>query len=195
MTVHKTEPHSEREGGNAAVFRQRLLQLAKTRRVYVQPASHFEIHQMHLMLAERTDVTIASAESACAIQDASPQSIWAMHSATELLGGIAFLPLNPLGLYHLVYGKLDLKNPPVNSVAVHNERPAILYLWALVSKGRGIIGLADIMDHLDRQRFRNVDVWTSPVTHHGQRLAERHGFARFTHQDRSFYRLRRVSTG
>ncbi len=150
---------------------------------------------MHLMLAGRTDTAIASAESACSIQDACPQSIWAMHSATELLGGIAFLPLNPLGLYQLVYGKLDLMNPPVNSVAAYDERPSILYLWALVSKGRGIIGLADILDYLDKPRFRNVDVWTCPITHDSQRLAERHGFTGFTHGDRVFYRLRRMNPG
>jgi hypothetical protein len=193
--IQMKDPHSEQHAERAAMVRQRLRRLARTRRVYVQPASHSEIHQMHRMLAGRTDVPIATAESACSIQDASPQSIWAMHSATDLLGGIAFLPLNPLGLYQLVYGKLDLANPPVVSIAASHERPAILYLWALVSRGRGIIGLADILDHLDRQRFRNVDVWTCPVTPHGQRLAERHGFARFTHQDRSFYRLRRVSPG
>jgi hypothetical protein len=191
--VQMTESNTERQLENAALFRQRLLQLAKTRRVYVQPASHSDIHQMHLMLAGKTSTAIASAESACTIQDASPQSIWSMHSATELLGGIAFLPLNALGLYQLVYGKLNLTDPPVNIVAARNERPAILYLWALVSRGRGIIGLADIMDYLDRQRFRNVDVWTCPVTRHGQLLAERHGFTRFCHGDRAFYRLIRVS--
>jgi hypothetical protein len=185
--------HVERQPGSLAAASHRLLRLAKTRHVFVQPASHSEIHQLHLMLAGRIGQAIASAESACLIQDTSPQSIWSMHSATQMLGGIAFLPLNPLGLYQLVYGTLDLLNPAVNSVAARNERPSILYLWALVSRGRGIIGLADVMEYLGKQRFRNVDIWTCPVTQRSERLAERLGFTRFSHGDRVFYRLKRTS--
>jgi hypothetical protein len=186
-------PNIETQMDRVLVFRRRLVRLSTQQRVFVQPASHSDIRHLHVMLTEHVEQPIASTESACAIQDASPESIWSVHSATELLGGIAFLPLNALGLYQLVYGKLDLLNPAVNSVASRIDRPAILYLWALVLRGRGIIGLADIMEHLDRRRFRNVDIWTSPVTPRSERLAERLGFTRFSHADRVFYRLKRTS--
>ncbi len=185
-------PIIETQVDRVLAFRRRLVRLSALRRVFVQPASHSDIRHLHGMLADHVEQPVASPESACAIQDASPESIWSMHSATALLGGIAFLPLNPLGLYQLVYGKLDLLHPPVSSVAARSERPAILYLWALVSRGRGIIGLADVMDHLDRRRFRNVDIWTCPVTPKSERLAERLGFTRFSHADRVFYRLKRA---
>jgi hypothetical protein len=186
-------PIIETQMDRVLAFRRRLVWLSTTQRAFVQPASHSDIRHLHVMLAAHVEQPIASTESACAIQDASPESIWSIHSATELLGGIAFLPLNALGLYQLVYGKLDLLNPAVNSVADRIERPAILYLWALVLRGRGIIGLADIMEHLDRRRFRNVDIWTCPVTPRSERLAEKLGFTRFSHADRVFYRLRRAS--
>jgi hypothetical protein len=187
-------PTIETQLDRVQAIRQRLVQLSTRRRVFVQPASHSDIRHLHVMLAERIEQAIASADSACAIQDKSPESIWSMHSATGLLGGIAFLPLNAVGLYQLVYGKLDLLHPAVSSVADRSERPAILYLWALVSQGRGIIGLADVMDHLDRPRFRNVDIWTCPVTPRGEQLAERLGFTRFSHAGRVFYRLKRAKS-
>jgi hypothetical protein len=187
-----TGPIIQTQTDPVLAYRQRLVQLSKTRRVFVQPASPSDIRNLHAMLTDHIEQPVATVESACAIQDASPESIWSIHSATELLGGIAFLPLNALGLYQLVYGKLDLLNPAVNAVAGRIDRPAILYLWAIVSRGRGIIGLADIMDHLDRRRFRHVDIWTSPVTPRGERLAEQLGFTRFSHANRVFYRLKRT---
>jgi hypothetical protein len=189
---HFVDSRAEQRPGGQTSAHLRLQQLAKTGRIFVQPASHSEIHRLHLMLAGSIGQAIASPEAACLIQDRSPQSIWSMHSASRMLGGIAFLPLNPLGLYQLVYGKLDLMNPAANTVAARNERPSVLYLWALVSQGRGIIGLVDVMANLGRQRFRNVDIWTCPVTQRSELLAERLGFTRFSQGDRVFYRLKRT---
>jgi hypothetical protein len=191
---HFTDSRDEQPSGRRTSAHHRLQLLAKAGRVFVQPASHSEIHRLHVMLAGSIRQSVASPEAACLIQDTSPQSIWSMHSATRMLGGIAFLPLNPLGLYQLVYGKLDLMNPAVNTVAARNERPSVLYLWALVSQGRGIIGLADVMAYLGRQRFRNVDIWTCPVTQRSELLAERLGFTRFSQGDRVFYRLKRTDS-
>lgn len=161
------------------------------RGIYAQPATRTDIEALHRLFEPHVDAPVASAESAIRVQEASPHSVWSVHSSAGLLGGAAFLPLNTLGLYRLIYGKLDRRDPPLEALAVRLERPAVLYVWALVARGSGLLGLADILRQLDTQRFRGVDVWAQPVTTEGERLAARLGFARISHGDHAFYKLGR----
>jgi hypothetical protein len=168
------------------------LHLLKSRGgIFGQPASSGDIRALHGMLRDRLEGDLASAETALAVQAASPLSIWSLYSQHGLQGGIAFLPLNTLGVYRLIYGKLDPVDPGLDAIAVGTEPPAVLYVWAVVSRGRGLIGLSDVLRHLDTPRFRNVDIWTHPVTAQGTRLAARLGLSRLGHTSRPFYKFAR----
>jgi hypothetical protein len=169
----------------------RLHRLKKRSGVFGQPASSSDIRALRGMLRERIDGDLASAETALAVQDANPLSIWSLYSQDGLQGGIAFLPLNTLGVYRLIYGKLDPVTPGLECIAVGTEAPAVLYVWALVSRGRGLAALSDVLRHLETPRFRNVDIWTHPVTERGRRLADRLGLARFGEADRAYYKFSR----
>lgn len=169
----------------------RLWRLARRCPVFAQPASEAEIRRLHAMFAERTEAPIASADTACRIAAASPLSVWAIRSAKALLGGLAFLPLNNLGLYRLIYGTLDRAEPPLEAIAAGAERPAILYVWALVARPRGLLGLPEILRQLDTQRFRGIDIWADPVTERGERLARRLGFVRAAHGTHPFHKFAR----
>jgi len=146
-----------------------------------------------MRMRQRVDAPLADAESVARIQEASPNSVWSMHSRSGLVGGVAFLPLNGLGLYRLIYGKLDRREPPLEAIAIRLERPSILYVWALVAEGAGLLGLGEILRQLDGQRFRGVDIWAEPATPEGGRLADRLGFARVEGGNRVFYKLSRSS--
>jgi hypothetical protein len=172
----------------------RLQHLRKRCGVYGQPASQADIRALRAMLAEAIDTDVAREEVALAVQDASPNSIWSLYSQDGLKGGVAFLPLNALGVYKLIYGKLDPTNPGLEAVAVRNERPTVLYVWGLISRGRGLVGLSDVLHNLGTQRFRNVDIWTCPVTEKGERLAQSLGLERVAHGERTFYKLDRSTT-
>jgi hypothetical protein len=165
--------------------------LGLKRGVYSQPASRTDIESLHGMLASSIPGPIASLESAIRVQEASPHSIWSVHSAAGLLGGVAFLPLNALGLYKLIYGKLDRSNPPLDSIAVRMERPVVLYVWAVVARGSGVLGLSEILPQLETQRFGRVDIWADPVSEEGERLAQRFGLTRISHGSQAFYKLDR----
>jgi hypothetical protein len=168
------------------------LEARATRRgVYAQPASRSDIAALHAMLAARIDRPIASAEAAARVQEASPHSIWSLHSQARILGGVAFLPLNALGLYELVYGKLDRADPPLASLAIGLERPAILYVWAVVAQGSGVLGFGAVLRQLDTQRFGRVDLWAEPATAEGGRLADRFGFSRIAHGAHGLRKLER----
>jgi hypothetical protein len=162
-----------------------------TRGVYAQPASHGDIAELHGMLRERMEGRLASAEAACRVQEMSPNSIWSVYGAQGLVGGVAFLPLNALGVYSLIMGRLDLENPPVPAIAVKSERPAILYAWAIVARPAGLFGLADVLRQLDTQRFRNIDIWANAVTPEGRRMATRLGLERFATRDGDFFKFTR----
>ena len=165
--------------------------LGLKRGVYSQPASRTDIESLHAMLAGSIAGPIASLEAAIRVQEASPHSIWSVHSAGGLVGGVAFLPLNALGLYKLIYGRLDRSDPPLDSIAVRMERPVILYVWAVVARGSGVLGLTEILPQLDTQRFGRVDIWADPVSHEGERLAQRFGLTRISHGSQRFYKLDR----
>jgi len=170
----------------------RLAALGLRRGVYAQPASQTDIEALHAMMRDSVDHhPLASAQTAWRVQEASPHSIWSVHSSAGLLGGAAFLPLNTLGLYRLIYGKLDRADPPLDSIAIRLEKPAVLYVWAVVARGSGLLGLTGVLRQLDTQRFRGVDIWADPVTPEGERLAERLGLARVSHGSQAFYKLDR----
>ncbi len=154
----------------------RLKRLSLHRGVYAQPASQPDIHDLHAMLGQHLDRPLARAEAACAVQRARANSLWSIHSKDGLIGGVAFLPLNSLGLYKLIYGKLDLQDPDIDCISAHPDRPAILYLWALIARGSAIAGLSGLLDFLETPAFRHVDIWTRPVTPRGERLALKLGF-------------------
>lgn len=169
----------------------RLGALGLRRGVYSQPASRTDIESLHDMFRDSIGRPVASLEAAIRVQEASPHSIWSVHSAAGLLGGVAFLPLNALGLYKLIYGKLDRSDPALDSIAVRMERPVVLYVWAVIARGSGVLGLSEILPQLDTQRFGGVDIWADPVTEEGERLAQRFGLARINHGSQTFYKLDR----
>jgi hypothetical protein len=166
----------------------RLLNPSRRRGVYSQPASHGDIHALHEMFKSHIDRPIALPEVAVRVQEASPNSIWSIYAADGLAGGVAFLPLNALGLYQLIYGKIDLTDPPLAALAVRSERPVILYLWAAVARHRAVIGFADVLRQLDIQRFRGIDIWMHTVTPGAERLAEGLGLESFGEGDRRYYK-------
>jgi hypothetical protein len=141
-----------------------LRRMSQRRGIYSQPASQTEIHALHVMLGQHVTEPLAKADAACAVQSKRANSIWSFHAARGLNGGVGFLALNPLGLYKLIYGKLDLTDPDLDCISPHPERPAILYLWALVAQGSGIGGLSGILDFLETPALRRVDIWTRAVT-------------------------------
>jgi len=166
----------------------RLLNPSRRRGVYAQPASQSDIHALHGMFKTRIDQPIAPPEAAVRVQNASPNSIWSIYASDGLAGGVAFLPLNTLGLYQLIYGKLDLTDPPLAALAVRSERPVILYLWAAIARHRAVIGFADVLRQLDVQRFRGIDIWMHTVTPGAERLAEGLGLECFGQGGRRYYK-------
>jgi hypothetical protein len=163
----------------------------RTRGVYAQPASSRDIETLHRMMKEQFEGALATPEAACRIQQISPNSIWSVCGATGLVGGIAFLPLNGLGVYDLIRGKLDLAAPPDAAIAVRTERPSILYAWAMVARPSAFFGLAEVLRQLDQGRFRNVDIWANAVTPSGLRMAAKLGLERFGTTDGTFFKFAR----
>jgi hypothetical protein len=183
------EPAQERPPMIGALS-QRLSQ-RRTRGVYAQPASERDIQTLHAMMREQFEGRLATPKAACRVQQISPNSIWSVYGATGLAGGIAFLPLNALGVYDLIRGKLDLAAPADAAIAVRTERPSVLYAWAMVARPAALFGLADVLRQLDQGRFRQVDIWANAVTPSGLRMAARLGLERFGTTDGAFFKFAR----
>ncbi len=167
------------------------LRRRRTRGVFAQPASQGDIHALHRMLSEQFDGRLAPPETACRIQEISPNSIWSVYGGSGLVGGIAFLPLNALGVYDLVSGRLDMSAPAEPCIAVRAERPLVLYAWAMVARPAALFGLAEVLRQLDSGRFRGVDIWANAVTPSGLRMAAKLGLERFGYRDGAFFKFGR----
>jgi hypothetical protein len=163
----------------------------RTRGVFAQPASQRDIHALHGMLSEQFDGKLAPPEAACRIQEISPNSVWSVYGGNGLVGGIAFLPLNALGVYDLISGRLDLAVPAEPGIAVRTERPLVLYAWAMVARPAALFGLAEVLRQLDSGRFRSVDIWANAVTPSGLRMAAKLGLERFGYRDGAFFKFGR----
>jgi hypothetical protein len=169
----------------------RRLEMRQGRGTYAQPASERDIQELHALLKQQLDVPLASAETACRIQRISPNSIWSVYGMAGLSGGIAFLPLNGLGVYDLITGNFDLNRPADAAIAVGTERPSILYAWAMVARPSAFFGLADVLRQLDHGRFRHVDIWANAVTPSGLRMAARLGLERFGYREGAYFKFAR----
>jgi hypothetical protein len=163
----------------------------RTRGVYAQPASSRDIEALHGMMRDQFDGRLATPEAACRVQQISPNSIWSVYGAAGLAGGIAFLPLNALGVYDLIRNQLDLAAPPDAAIAIRSERPSILYAWAMVARPSALFGLADVLRQLDQGRFRQVDIWANAMTPSGLRMAVKLGMERFGTTDGAFFKFAR----
>jgi hypothetical protein len=163
----------------------------RTRGVFAQPASQRDIHALHGMLSEQFDGKLAPPETACRIQEISPNSVWSVYGGSGLVGGIAFLPLNALGVYDLISGRLELAAPAEPCIAVRAERPLVLYAWAMVARPAALFGLAEVLRQLDSGRFRSVDIWANAVTPSGLRMAAKLGLERFGYRDGAFFKFAR----
>jgi hypothetical protein len=93
-----------------------------------------------------------------------------------LLGAIAFLHLNSRGHDALILDEISLARPDVSLLAGADEEVSAIYMWAIATSGRGIIGLGNVAAHLTKPRFIGANYFAQPSTVAGRNLLIATGF-------------------
>jgi hypothetical protein len=170
-----------------------LISLPPRPRIHVK---HADIHDVPPLLqyAEGVmGVSLACEATVARVACANPDTLWSFWRNGRLVGGFAVLMLNAAGLAALLDGTMDLSNPPAQLLARAGERPAGLYVWAVLGSAVGAEGVAHVIRRLQRRPYEAADVFALPATDDGLRFMRGLGFRAVPGHPRALHRYVRLA--
>jgi hypothetical protein len=139
-------------------------------------------------------VALAPAATVARIARAHPDSLWGFWRHNCFVGGFAFLMLNRQGVNALIGDTLDLSDPPASVLAVPGDRPAGIYVWALLrSSAVAAEGIARVIVRLQQFPYERADLFALPATADGLRFMRGLGFRPVPEHPRALHRYVRVA--
>jgi len=162
-------------------------------RVEARPAKTSDIPAL-LHHAERAiGVSLAAEAPVARVMRAHPDSLWSFWTGGRLVGGFAMLMLNSQGLEALVQDRIDLADPPADVLAVPGQRPAAIYVWAVLGAAAASEGIARVIFRLRQHPYERSDVFALPATGDGLRFMRGLGFRPVPGHPRSLHRYVRFT--
>lgn len=139
-------------------------------------------------------VALAPAITVARIARAHPDSLWGFWRHARFVGGFAFLMLNRQGVEGLIDDTLDLSDPPASVLAAPGDRPAGIYVWALLrSAAVAAEGIARVIVRLQQFPYERSDLFALPATSDGLRFMRGLGFQPVPEHPRALHRYVRVA--
>jgi hypothetical protein len=144
--------------------------------VIVAPAENRDFEPLAAMANAKVPDVCATGELLREAAARDRDSILSFRLKGVLLGGVAFVFLNQIGVEGLLLDSIDLARPTAAIMANPIDDVAGIYIWATALDGRGILGLGNVAEHLSKRRFRFADLYGRPNTEDGRRLVQSVGF-------------------
>lgn len=138
-------------------------------------------------------VSLAPQSTIARIACAHPDALWGFWRHDHLAGGVALLMLNAGGLAALLTDRINLDDPPPAVLANAGERPAAIYVWAILGAAIASAGIAQVIVRLQRPPYELADVFALPATDDGLRFTRGLGFHLVPGHPRPLYRYVRLS--
>jgi len=139
-------------------------------------------------------VALAPAITVARVARAHPDSLWGFWRHERFVGGFAFLMLNRRGIEALLDDTIDLSDPPASVLAAAGDRPAGIYVWALLrSSAVAAEGIARVIVRLQQFPYERSDLFALPATHDGLRFMRGLGFRPVAQHPRALHRYVRVA--
>lgn len=132
------------------------------------------------------DAPLAAEAVVRRVLDRDPDCVWAFLRDDEIVGGVAFLMLTSSGVEALRDGSLNVADPSSVHIVAGSEKPAGIYIWALVGWGRAAPGMSQGFVRLREPRYRQADLFASPYTDAGRRFTIGMGFEPCTRRENLF---------
>ncbi len=155
--------------------------LPSGRKIWMRPAEDRDLFWMHQLIVSEISTDVGTVDVMRAVRAHNPDAFWAIeridsddHTIVSA-GMYSFLPLNELGLEALVAGRMDRKAPPLSELASDGQRPAAMYVWALVAKGFAKVTYPLIRKALG-DLYKDVPTYAIAATPGGVKAVSDRGF-------------------
>ncbi len=135
-----------------------------------------DVERADMLARSSMGASLGPLESLSAVVEHDCQSLLIFERRGEIAGGMAFLYLTQAGLTELREGRLSRSHPDIALLAHPDEKPAAIYVWALLARSRASLGLSHITRLFGTPRFRQSDVYAEPVTPDGERTLRIWGY-------------------
>ena len=148
--------------------------------VWLRPARYDELDELHSLIVSEISPDVGPAAIMRAVFLKNPVSFWRIErrlpdGIVRPVGMYGFLPLNDRGVDALKAEMLDTREPQLEYVAAADERPAALYVWAIVARK-----IRQLVYPLIKQAlgpgYTSVPVFATPATAGGVKAVAQRGF-------------------
>ena len=145
--------------------------------VFVQRASDEDIDIFRDEALQRTG-RLASAADVKRVARIHPDNIWAVRDARAHapIGCYAQIMLTEAGLAALLDGRFDGLSPKAEHCATPDDPIAAIYTWVVVGPARAALGVTLMARELGRAPYRQLDIYTIPITEAGRRSIQSIGY-------------------
>lgn len=149
-------------------------------RLWLRPARYDELGELHSLIASEISPDVGPVSIMQAVFLKNPISFWRIErrlpeGPVVPVGMYGFLPLNKRGVEALRAEALDTREPQLEYVAAAEERPAALYIWAIVARK-----VRQLVYPLIKQAlgpvYSSIPVFAIPATTGGVKAVAHRGF-------------------
>ena len=151
--------------------------------IFVRMPRFDEIETLHELTASQIGPNVASLEAMQDVYRHNPETMWMLfRSPTEdradgkLAGYYAFLHLNAAGLEALENKTLRPLKPDLNLIANAGERPAAVYIWAIIARKLNLMAIPLVGKGLGVKRYGGLPFYATAATMAGLNGLKSYGF-------------------
>jgi hypothetical protein len=105
-----------------------------------------------------------------------PDALWTFSRNDRLVGCLAMLMLNRVGLQALLSDRIDLRDPSPDFLANPHDAPAAIYIWVVLAPTFAVDGIAEVMLRLRSAQYDSANIYAFQTTARGARFQRRLGF-------------------
>jgi predicted GNAT family N-acyltransferase len=149
---------------------------------FVQGPSAADLANLYELTLREIGQHVASFDVVQSVYSHNPFSFWAIWRSTAadrknpvLSGYWSCLPLNSAGADALVTGGIDRSNPDLSLLAKAGEKPAAIYIWAIVARKLSVLGGSLIARAMGMSDYENTPLYGVVATNDGLRSLKNYG--------------------
>jgi hypothetical protein len=136
---------------------------------------------------------MASEEVVRRIAAQHPDALWTFSRRDRVVGYLAMLMLNRLGLEALFSDRIDFRDPAPIFLANPCDAPAAIYIWGVLAPALAVDGVGEVMLRLKSAQYDSANIYAYQTTEHGARFQRRLGFEPVPGHPRNLYRYIRLA--
>jgi hypothetical protein len=151
--------------------------------VFVRVAQFSEIEALHELTVREIGQQVAPLEAMQDVHRHNPETLWAIFRApsgdasrAQLAGYYGFLHLNQAGSEALEKRTLRPRSPDLSLLAAAGERPAVVYVWAIVARRLTKLTIPLVGKGLGIKRYGGLQFFATAGTMGGLNGLRGYGF-------------------